>query len=285
MRKIVIIGSTGQLAWDLLRVFDTEAIGLSHQDLDVTDGLTVLQTMQTLKPDWIVNTSAYNRVDDCEVNPNLAFAVNTLGAFHVARAAAAVGAGVVFFSTDYVFGGDIQRPRRPFDENARTSPLSVYGASKCAGEDLVRQANRRHVIVRSTGLYGLSTSRKGWTFPELMLQKARAGETIRVVADQVLTPTYTADLASKVKELIDQDLIGLFHATNGGECSWFEFTHELFAQTGLQANLQAITTEQSLRRARRPTYSVLSNVHLEKVGLAPLRDWHEALREYLKSRN
>ena len=118
-----------------------------------------------------------------------------------------------------------------------------------------------------------------------MLQKARAGETIRVVADQVLTPTSTADLAVKVKEMVDRDLIGLFHATNGGECSWFEFTRELFAQAGLQANLQAITTEQSLRRARRPAYSVLSNSHLQKVGLTALRDWHDALRDYVGSKS
>jgi dTDP-4-dehydrorhamnose reductase len=190
----------------------------------------------------------------------------------------------VYFSTDYVFGGDDRLPRRPYMEGEKPCPVSVYGASKCAGEDLVRQGNPKHLIVRTTGLYGLSTSRKGWTFPELMLQKARAGELIRVVADQILTPTYTADLAAKVNELIDRDVTGLFHVTSAGACSWLEFTRELFAQAGVQAKLEPITTEQSQRRARRPAYSVLANARLSEAGLAPMRSWQDALRDYLQKK-
>jgi dTDP-4-dehydrorhamnose reductase len=284
MRKIVIIGSTGQLACDLLRVFEGKAVGLNHQDVEVADEAAVLRKLQELQPHWVLNTAAFNRVDDCETNPKLAFEVNALGALHVARGAAAVGAGVVHFSTDYVFGADDRQPRRPYTEDDRPAPLGVYGASKCAGEHLVRIANPRHLIIRTCGLYGLSTSRKGWTFPELMLNKARAGESIRVVTDQVLTPTYTADLAAKVKEMIDRELTGLFHVTNAGACSWHEFTRELFAQAKVQASLEPILTNQSQRRARRPAYSVLAAANLQATGLQPLRIWREALQEYLRKK-
>ena len=281
MRQIVVIGSTGQLAGDLLRVFGAEAIGLSHQDIEVTDGLGALLKLQSLRPDWVLNTAAFNRVDDCEINPSLAFSVNAFGAFNVARAAAAVGAGVVFFSTDYVFGGNERSRGNPYTEGDSTSPVSVYGASKCGGEQLVRLGNPRHLISRTAGLYGETTSRKGWTFPELMLQKARKEGKASVVHDQILTPTYTADLADKVKELIDRGATGLFHLTNAGECSWFEFTRELFAMAGVAVDLAPITTDQSQRRARRPSYSALKSAQLQTVGVAPMRSWQEALRDYL----
>lgn len=279
--KIVVLGSTGQLAWDLLRIWEGRALGLSHDDLDVTDAVAVRERLQVLRPDWVVNTAAFNRVDDCETDPQQALAVNTLGAFHVARAAAAVGAGVVYFSSDYVFSGAL---RRPYTEDDQAEPVNVYGVSKRAGEDLVRQANPRHVIVRTTGLYGLVTSRKGWTFPDLMLRKAQAGETVRVVADQVLTPTFTADLAAKVNELIERELCGLYHITNSGECSWFDFTRTLYDQVGITASVEPITTEQSGRRARRPAYSVLASARLQAAGLTPLRPWREALADYLGQR-
>lgn len=284
MRKIVVVGSTGQLAADLMRVFGDEATGLSHQDLEVTDGVSALLKVQSLRPDWVLNTAAFNRVDDSEFNPALAFGVNAIGAFNVSRAAAAVGAGVVFFSTDYVFGADARLPGNPYAENDKPAPLSVYGASKCAGEQLVRLGNPRHLIVRTTGLYGETTSRKGWTFPELMLRKARAEGRASVVHDQILTPTYTADLAAKVKELIDRDMTGLFHLTNAGECSWFEFTGELFALAGVRVSLTPIATDQSERRARRPSYSALMSTRLQQAGLLTMRPWQDALRDYLSKK-
>ena len=171
--KVALLGSTGQLGQDLMQAFGEEAVGLSHQDLDVSDGVGVASTIHSLRPDWVINTAAYHRVDDCEVNPALAFAVNTLGAQNVARAASLVGAGVVFFSTDYVFGGQDRKRDQPYRETDDIHPLNVYGVSKAAGEQLVMQTNERHIVVRSAGLYGTATSRKGWTFPELMLDKAR----------------------------------------------------------------------------------------------------------------
>ena len=281
--KVAVIGSTGQLGQDLMRVFGEEAVGFSHQDLDVTDGVGVASAIHSLRPDWVVNTAAFHRVDDCEINPALAFAVNALGALNVARAADAVGAGIVFFSTDYVFGGQDRERGNPYQETDNLHPLNVYGVSKAAGERLVMQANERHIVVRSAGLYGTATSRKGWTFPELMLNKARTEGFVKVVTDQTLSPTFTADLAQNTKELIEQHVVGLFHLTNSGECSWFEFAQGVFDLAGVEVKMEPIHTGQTHRRARRPSYSALTTVRLEEVGLSPMRPWREALSAYLSA--
>jgi dTDP-4-dehydrorhamnose reductase len=278
--KVVVIGSTGQLGQDLMRSFPG-AVGINHQDLDVTDGIAVMLAVQAHKPQWILNTAAFHRVDDCEGNPSLALAVNGLGALNVSKAAASVSAGVVFFSTDYVFGAVPRELRHPYVESDAPGPLNVYGASKCAGEFLVMESNPKHLVIRTTGLYGTSTSRKGWTFPELMLNKGRSDGMVRVVTDQVLAPTYTADLAAKVKELIEQAATGLFHLTNGGECSWFDFARETFELAGLKVKMEPTHTDQSKSRACRPPYSALTSMRLAQVGLAPMRPRVEALKDYL----
>jgi dTDP-4-dehydrorhamnose reductase len=280
--KVAVIGSTGQLGQDLMRVFGEEPVGFAHQDLDVTDEASVASAIRSLEPDWVLNTAAFHRVDDCEVNPTLTFAVNAVGALNVARAAADVGSGVVFYSTDYVFGGQNRERGHPYEEGDRPHPLSVYGTSKVAGEQLVMQANTRHLVVRSAGLYGTATSRKGWTFPELMLNKARTDGVIRVVTDQVLSPTFTADLAQKTKELIEHNAVGLFHLTNAGECSWFEFAQGALDIAGVEAKMEPISTGQLQQRARRPSYSALTTARLGAVGLSPMRPWQEALSDYLR---
>jgi dTDP-4-dehydrorhamnose reductase len=282
--KVAVIGSEGQLGQDLMRVFGQDAVGLTHRDVEVTDGVGVCAVLQKVQPDWVLNTAAFHRVDDCELNPALALAVNALGAFHVARAAAAVGSGVVFFSTDYVFGGQSRQRGRPFTEEDAPEPLSVYGVSKCAGEQLVMQGNPRHLVIRAAGLYGTATSRKGWTFPELMLQKARSDGVVRVVTDQVLAPTYTADLAATVRELVARDARGLVHVANSGECSWFEFARGVFELAGVDVRMEPIETAQSQRRARRPSYSALASTRLGALGLPPLRPWKEALLDYLRAK-
>jgi len=278
--KVVVIGSTGQLGQDLMRAFPS-AIGINHQDLDVCDGVAVILAVQAHKPQWILNTAAFHRVDDCEANPSLALGVNGLGALNISRAAATVNAGVVFFSTDYVFGAAPRELNHPYVESDAPGPLNVYGASKCAGEFLVMESNPKHLVIRTTGLYGTSTSRKGWTFPELMLNKGRSDGMVRVVTDQVLAPTYTADLAAKVKELIEKDATGLFHLTNGGECSWFDFARETFELAGLKVKMEPMHTDQGKTRARRPPYSALTSMRLSQIGIAPMRPRVEALKDYL----
>jgi dTDP-4-dehydrorhamnose reductase len=280
--KVAVIGSTGQLGQDLLRVFGEEAVGFAHKDLDVTDEESVASAIRSAEPDWVLNTAAFHRVDDCELDPTLTFAVNTIGALNVARAAADIGGGVVFYSTDYVFGGEERERDHPYTEGDSPQPLSVYGVSKVAGEQLVMQANERHLVVRSAGLYGTATSRKGWTFPELMLNKARTDGIIRVVTDQVLSPTFTADLAQKTKELIEHKAAGLFHLTNAGECSWFEFAQGALDIARVEAKMEPIGTAQLQQRARRPSYSALATARLGEMGLSPLRPWKEALSDYLQ---
>ena len=282
--KVAVVGSTGQLGQDLMRLFGEEAVGFTHQELDVTDEERVASAMSSAEPDWVLNTAAFHRVDDCEANPKLTFAVNALGALNVARAAASVGSGIVFYSTDYVFGGQDRERNNPYEEEDSPHPLSVYGVSKVAGEQLVMQANARHLVVRSAGLYGTTTSRKGWTFPELMLNKARTDGSVCVVTDQVLSPTFTADLARKTRELIEHDAAGLFHLTNAGECSWFEFARESFDLAGVEAEMEPISTAQMQQRARRPSYSALATTRLGEVGLNPMRPWEEALRDYLQTK-
>jgi dTDP-4-dehydrorhamnose reductase len=281
--KVVVIGSTGQLGQDLMRAFP-DAVGINHQDLDVCDGVAVIIAIQAHKPDWVLNTAAFHRVDDCEGNPSLALNVNGLGALNVSKAAAAINAGIVFFSTDYVFGASQRNLNRPYVESDLPGPLNVYGATKCAGEFLVKESNPKHLVIRTTGLYGTSTSRKGWTFPELMLNKAKSDGMVRVVTDQVLAPTYTADLATKVKELIERDVTGLFHLTNGGECAWFDFARETFDLAGLKVKMEPMRTDQSKSRARRPAYSALASQRLTELGLAPMRPRSEALKDYLQKK-
>jgi dTDP-4-dehydrorhamnose reductase len=277
--KVVIIGSTGQLAQDLLKVFGENASGLNHQDLDVTDGVGALKVLQELRPDLVINTAAYHRVAECEVNPSLSFAVNTLGAHNVARAAAAIAAGVVFFSTDYVFSGEDRHT--PYIEHDSPKPMNVYGASKLAGEQLVMLGNPRHLVVRSTGLYGIPHSRRGLKFPDTILNKGRTEGLVRVVTDQVLAPTFTADLAAMVKQLVERDANGLFHLTNSGECSWFEFAREIFELAHIHVKMEPIRSDLAQQRVRRPSYSALASVRLAEVGLKPMRPWNEALKDYL----
>lgn len=282
--RTLVIGSSGQLGQDVMRTLGDGAIGLTHADVDVTDGVGVSRILREHRPDWVVNTAAFHRVDDCELNPTLAFAVNAAGAGNVARAAEEIGAGVVFYSTDYVFGGE-DRPRHdPHTESSLPDPYNVYGISKLAGERMVMNGNPRHLVIRSAGLYGTATSRKGWTFPELMVNKARADGWVKVVTDQALSPTYTHDLAESTKALMERDARGLFHLTNEGECSWFEFAQAAFDIAGVAVNMEPITTVPGERRARRPPYSALTSERLSEVGIPPLRPWREALEHYLNAK-
>jgi dTDP-4-dehydrorhamnose reductase len=282
--KTLVIGASGQLGQDLMRVLGEEAIGLGHGDIDVTDGVGVSRIVREHEPDWVINTAAFHRVDDCEMNPTLAFAVNATGAGNVARAAAEIGAGVVFYSTDYVFGGE-GRPRHdPHTESSLPDPLNVYGISKLAGERMVMNGNPRHLVIRSAGLYGTATSRKGWTFPELMATKGKNDGWVKVVTDQALSPTYTHDLAESTKALMEREARGLFHLTNAGECSWFEFAQATFDITGIAVNMEPATTVTGERRARRPPYSALESERLAETGVPPMRPWREALAHYLNAK-
>jgi dTDP-4-dehydrorhamnose reductase len=282
--KTLVIGSSGQLGHDLMKSFGEKTVGLTHTDIDVTDGVGVSRIVREQEPDWVINTAAFHRVDDCELNPALAFAVNAVGAANVARAAAEIGAGVVFFSTDYVFDGEARPRHDPHLESSKPEPRNIYGVSKLAGEHLVMNANPRHLVIRSAGLYGTATSRKGWTFPELMVSKGRSDGWVKVVTDQALSPTYTRDLAETTRALMEREARGLFHLTNEGECSWYEFAQATFDIAGIAVNMEPTTTVTDERRAKRPSYSALASDRLADVGVPPLRPWRAALEHYLKAK-
>ena len=276
--KTLIIGASGQLGTDLIQQLGEHVIPISHRDMDVTDGVAVMEALRMHQPDWVINTAAFHRVDDCETNPGLCFGVNALGAHNVARAASLIGARLVYISTDYVFGGQAGDRCQPYLESDSPAPLNVYGISKVAGEQLVQCAHSEALIIRTAGLYGAGKTNKGLTFPELMLHLARSQKVVRVVDDQVLSPTCTKDLAQSIHRLIQEGASGLFHVTNAGECSWYELAKEVFELTKTKVQLERQSTADTRSRALRPAYSALSSMRLGE----PLRPWQEALTEYLR---
>ncbi len=280
----LLIGANGQLGSEVRQVFnDYDLVPLTHADLELTDRAQVTEIVGKYRPALIINTAAYNRVDECEDYPERAFAVNALAVRDLALAAKAVEAALVHISTDYVFDG---RQHRPYREADPPGPLSVYATSKLAGEYFIRAIHERHFVIRTCGLYGLAGSRgKGGNFVETMLRLAEEGKEIRVVGDQVLTPTSAKELARKVRVLVQTGAYGLYHITNQGECSWFRFAQAIFELSGIRPVLTETTSAAFGARANRPAYSVLDNTNLRSLGLDDLRDWRDALKEYLVDRD
>lgn len=281
---LLLLGASGQLGTDLARALAPafRLVAVPRTALDVTDAEATARMIAEHAPAWVVNATAYNRVDDAEADPGPAFRVNAMAPHHLALACAGTGARLVHFSTDYVFGGG---GPGPFDEAAPPAPLGAYGASKLAGEQLVLAAAAGHLVIRSAGLYGLAGSRgKGGNFVETMLRLAGEGRPIRVVDDQVLTPTPTADLALATARLLALEPAGgVYHLTCAGACSWFEFAGRIFALTRLAPALTPITSAAFGAAARRPANSVLVNTRAAALGVT-LRPWPEALASYLAAR-
>ncbi len=288
--KAAIIGANGQLGSDLCRVLGEqgmELVPLQHRDVDVADAAQVEQVLGDCKPDVVISTAAYHRVEECEKEMARAFAVNAIGPANLARTCSRLGALLVHFSTDYVFSG----PRtEPWSETDLPAPASVYGVSKLAGECMVASNCKRYFVVRTCGLYGVAGSAgKGGNFVETMLKKAAEGGPIRVVDDQRLTPTFTGDLAEVIAKLIGPEISqrreawGLYHITHEGECSWYEFARKIFEMEKVAADLKPITTAEFFSAVQRPAYSVLSKRKLKGLGLAMPR-WEDGLARYLAAR-
>jgi len=284
--KVLVTGANGQLGTDLCKVLrDFELIPLTDKDIEISDMSSVKQAFSKYKPDIIINTAAYVRVDDCEDEKDKAFSVNALGARNVAVVAQELGARLVHLSTDYVFGGEAELRTTPYTEFDTPVPLSIYGKSKLAGENLVRHFCLRHFIVRTSGLFGVAGSMgKGGNFIETMLRLSKERDELRVVNDQIFSPTYTMDLARKIVQLMITDYYGIFHITNRGACSWYEFTTEILKLADITTPVVPITSDQYLQKARRPRYSVLDNSHLRLLGMDDMRPWQEALKDYLVAR-
>lgn len=278
--RICILGANGQLGQDLTAALAShDVVPFTRKDFDVTDCARVSKVLSESRAEMIVNLTAYHRVDDCETNPALAYDVNVLSVLNLVRIANDLDAKIVQFSTDYVFDGNSSTP---YIESSEPCPLSIYGNSRLAGEYLVRTQARRFVLIRTCGLYGRAGSQgKGGNFVETILRKARNHEPLEVVNDQTVTPTSTADLARQLAVLLPTTNEGLFHATNEGSCTWYEFAVAVLAIAGIPANLTPTTSEIYRAPARRPRYSVLENRRLKDLGLNRMLPWRDALAEYL----
>jgi dTDP-4-dehydrorhamnose reductase len=281
--QIAVIGATGQIGHDI--VLEARAAGASvlpfdHTQVDVTDERSVEEALAALQPgDVVVNTAAFHRTDECEDWPDRAMAVNSVGAFRVAVQAARRTATVVFLSSDFVFDGT---KSSPYLESDAGRPLSVYGMTKLAGEDLVARANPAYYIARISSVFGVAgSSGKGGNFVESMLAKARAGESPAVVDDLVMAPTSASDAARLLVQLCVRSApFGTYHLANAGACSWFEFANAILEESGSAQRATPIRWVREDGKAPRPRYSVLASEKLEALGLRT-RPWRDALVEYL----
>lgn len=254
-----------------------QATILDRVQLDITDRDAVDRVVGWQCPRVVINAAAYTKVDQCEIEPELAMRVNGVGPGHLAQWCEGHGALLVHYSTDFVFDGRSTRPYRPEDP---TGPLSMYGQSKLAGEQAIRSSGTEHLIIRTAWLYGDG----GPNFVKTMLDRARAGQPVRVVNDQTGTPTLTDDLAEATLDLIERGARGTYHFTNAGQTTWFGFAAAIFQEFSVQADLGPITSEQwqTLRpqSAIRPRYSVLDLSATEQVLGRPIREWRQALRDF-----
>lgn len=285
-RRILLTGAGGQLAADLAATFAAaghHVVACRREDLDIADEAAVRAALEQERPDVILNPAAYNRVDNAENDLAAAFAVNAFGPRLLARAASAAGATLVHYSTDYVVDG---ARHSPYGEDDPALPLSAYAASKLAGEHFVRALAPRHYVLRVCGLFGLAgrATRHG-NFIETMLRAAAAGRALRVVADQVVAPTATRDVAAATLALLEREApYGLYHTTAAGETSWYDYARAIFALADVRAHLSPTTAAEYGAPARRPAYSILDNGKLEAAGVTRPRHWRAGLEEYLAQR-
>ncbi len=275
--KILITGSNGMLGHDLEEVLKDkhELILTTSKTLDITDKDKTIEIIKENKPDIVINSAAYTDVDGCETNQDLAYAVNAEGVKNLALGCKEVDCPLVHVSTDYVFDGTA---RDPIEEDGEIGPISVYGKSKLKGEEAIQEILDKYFIVRTAWLYGIN----GKNFPKTMLELAENHPEITVVYDEVGTPTYTPDLAYGISQLIETDFYGIYHLTNSGSCSWCEFARYIFEIAELDINVVPVTASEFSRPAPRPSYSVLKNKNWIENGFEPLRDYKEAIKEYIE---
>jgi dTDP-4-dehydrorhamnose reductase len=282
-RRVLITGGAGQLATDLAQALDVAGDQVRRLDrlaLDITDRAAVERELEATRPELAFNCAAFHNVDACEAEEATAARVNFRAVKGLAESCAGVGCKLIHFSTNYVFDGSAERP---YAESDAPSPRSVYAITKLAGEYAALAYAPSALVVRSAGLYGAAGSEsKGGNFVERMLARAESGEAIRMVADQRLTPTFTGDLAAAVIEAVGREASGILHLTNSGACSWHEFTLAILDLAGVEARVEPVNTVRQAGAADRPLNGVLASERADALGLAPLRQWREALAAYLE---
>jgi dTDP-4-dehydrorhamnose reductase len=275
--KVVVTGAAGQLGQDVLLELarkNHQAFGTDREQLDITNEAEVTAYIHEVKPDVILHCAAYTNVDAAEENEELAYQINAAGTEYLAKAAKQTGAKMLYISTDYVFDGTADEP---YEVDEPTKPLGAYGRTKLAGEQLLQKHLDEFFIVRTAWVFGIY----GNNFVKTMIRLGKDRGEVGVVHDQVGSPTYTVDLARFMVELMATEKYGIYHTTNSGICSWYEFAVEIFKQADLKVTVNPLTSDQFPRPAARPKYSVLSKKMIEEQGLTPLRDWKEALSAYL----
>jgi dTDP-4-dehydrorhamnose reductase len=282
-KKITVIGGNGQLGSDVVEAFaaSAEVNSLTHQDVELSALDSVASCLGTIHPDIVINTAAMHHVENCERDPERAYAINALGARNLATVTRDIGAVLIHVSSDYVFDG---RKACPYIEADLPLPLNVYGNSKLAGEHFVRVGNEKHIVLRTSALYGRQPCRAkgGSNFVDLMLRLGRERGEVRVAAGEIVSPTSTRDLARQIVVLSDRGIYGLFHATAEGSCSWHEFACEIFASVGLPVRCLVAGPNEFPAKVPRPAYSVLENARLKQAGLNQFRPWREGLHVYLE---
>jgi dTDP-4-dehydrorhamnose reductase len=279
--RVLITGGGGQLASDLdERLRDRcELASPRRSELDITDQESLEAAIGRARPEVVFNCAAFHNVEVCEREEDRSFEVNARGPKRLAELCAASGARLVHLSTNYVFAGDAQDPYREVDV---PSPRSIYSISKLAGEHATLAYCPDALVVRTSGLYGRhGSASKGGNFVQRMLARGREQGALRMVADQRLTPTYTADLAEALVGAVEGGVSGLFHITNSGACSWHEFTLAIMATAGLEVPVEAVETVRPPGGADRPLNGVLSCERAEEAGIPRLRPWREALEDYM----
>ena len=284
--KIFLVGKTGQLGGDILRNgLGHEIVAPDRKVLDVTRPDSVIAALTEHRPDVVVNTAAFHNVPRCEAEPLDAFRVNCVAVRDLAVACRNVGALFVTFSTDYVFSGE---KRTPYLEDDRPAPLQIYGISKLAGEFAALSAAPDHaIVIRTCGLYGISGARsKGGNFIDKRISDAKAGTPLEMGSDQMVSPTWTGDLSQAVLQLIAHSGLrpGVYHLVNEGECTWYDFTQEIYRILGLDVEVRPVDRKGLTGTMRRPLYSALANTKANALGIT-LPHWKEGLARYLENRN
>ena len=284
--KVAVIGATGQLGRDICRAFTAagaQVAAIGHAEVELAAKESVQEALGRTSPHLIVNCAAMHHVEKCEADPAQAMAINALGEYFVATTAQELGATLIYISTDYVFDGVQQRP---YVETDIPRPLNVYGISKLAGEMYTVSYCQRSFVVRVSAIFGLHPCRaKGQNFVELMLRLARERGKVRVVDSEIVSPTFTEEIADQLVVLAKTEAYGIYHATAAGQCSWYDFAEAIFRLTDTKVELHVADAEEFPAKVPRPKYSVLENRNLQARKIDVFKPWKAGLERYLAARS
>jgi dTDP-4-dehydrorhamnose reductase len=289
LKKIVIIGANGQLGSDLMRVLKQDkqrmVFPFTHKDIEIADKNSFVSVFDEIKPDGIINTAAFHNVEEAEIHPNIAFETNTIGVKNLAEYCEDRNCVFSTISTDYVFGLDNAR-HTPYQEIDTPGPLNIYGNSKLSGEHAVRSTCSRFYIIRTSGLFGNTgpSGKNGRNFIETILHLASQKDSVRVVNDQTMSPTYTLDLAKQIASFLSIDAYGTYHVSSEGSCTWYEMAKFIYFLLKIDTFLEPVLTSFSPSAVKRPRYSVLDKHCLRNLDISLMRGWKDMVTDYLKEK-